>query len=265
MTPELPGPRSTALQHLRRLSGRRRARRDAGQFVIDGPTLVIEALASPIDVVEVYVEADQAADTSEPVIEAARTAGVVVHMVAPGSLVKATSPVTPQSVAALAAIPPSPTTAVLHGLVIVQVGVADPGNAGTIARVAEAAGASAVVSCADAVDPWNPKCIRASAGSLFRVPLLESGDVRACVAMLRGAGMTLVAGDAAAPTDYDRTDLRGDVAILLGNEAHGLIDGADAAVDQVVRVPMHGEVESLNVAMTGAILAFESARQRRGR
>ncbi|MDE0803390.1 MAG: RNA methyltransferase [Acidimicrobiales bacterium] len=238
--------------------------------MIDGPTLVIEALASAVDVVEVYAEVDPATGWASgagaaETIAAARAAGVLVQMVAAGSLAKVTSPVTPQSVAALATIPPPPTPAVLHGLVIVQVGVGDPGNAGTIVRVAEAAGASAVVSCADAVDPWNPKCIRASAGSLFRVPMLESDTVADCVALLRDAGMTMVAGDAAATADYDRTDLRGDVAILLGNEAHGLIDGADVAVDHVVRVPMHGEVESLNVAMTGAILAFESARQRRGR
>lgn len=233
--------------------------------MIDGPTLVVEALTSPIDVVEVYVEADAATDVTDAVVDAARAAGVVVQTVAPGSLAKATSPVAPQPVAALATIPTPPTPAVLRGLVIVQVGVADPGNAGTIVRVAEAAGASAVVSCADAVDPWNPKCIRASAGSLFRVPMLESGPVDECVAMLRDVGMTLIAGDASASVDYDRTDLRGDTAILLGNEAHGLLDGADAAVDRLVRVPMHGDVESLNVAMTGAILAFESARQRRGR
>lgn len=231
--------------------------------MIDGPTLVVEALASPVEVVEVYVETDAPTGTSDPVIAAADAAGVRVSMVATGSLAKATSPVTPQHVAALAAVPPMPSPAVLRGLVIVQVGVADPGNAGTIARVAEAAGASAVVSCADAVDPWNPKCIRASAGSLFRVPMLDAGDVESCTAMLRAAGMTLVAGDAAGPVDYDEVDLRGDVAVLLGNEAHGLLDGAGDTVDHLVRVPMHGEVESLNVAMTGAILAFESARQRR--
>lgn len=226
---------------------------------------MLEALASPIDVVEVYVEADLGADVVDAVAGAADRAGVRVTRVAPDSLAKATSPVTPQGVAALAGIPSRPPEESLRGLVLVQVGVGDPGNAGTIVRVAEAAGASAVVSCADAVDPWNPKCIRASAGSLFRVPMLEAGDVGECAAMLRDAGMTLVAGDASAEADYDQVDLRGDVAILLGNEAHGLVDGADAAADRVVRVPMHGEVESLNVAMTGAILAFESARQRRGR
>ncbi|WP_436796160.1 TrmH family RNA methyltransferase [Actinospongicola halichondriae] len=253
------GPRSTELQHLRRLSGRRRARRESGEFVVDGPTLVAEALASDVDVSAVYVEPDAPVD----VMAAAEAAGVPVRAVASGALAKVTSPVSPQLVAALATIPPEPGTEVLTGLVLVLVGVGDPGNAGTIVRFAEAAGASAVVSCADAVDPWNPKCVRASAGSLFRMPMLDAGSVDECVALLRGSGMTLISCDAGARAAYDDTDLTGDVAVLLGNEAHGLIDGADDAADVVVSIPMQGAVESLNVAMTGAIVAFESARQRR--
>ena len=119
------------------------------------------------------------------------------------------------------------------------------------------------MSCADAVDPWNPKCVRAAAGSLFRVPWVEAGTVDDCVALLRGAGMRLIACDAGGPVGYEDADLRGDVAVLVGNEAHGLLDGAGAAADMVVSIPMAGAVESLNVAMTGTVLAFESARQRR--
>ena len=141
----------------------------------------------------------------------------------------------------------------------------DPGNAGTIVRVAEAAGASAVVSCADAVDIWNPKCVRAAAGSSFRVPIVDGGSVADCLARLRAAGMTTFACDAGASVSLDDADLTGDVAVLLGNEAHGLVDGADDGADVLLSVPMHGAVESLNVAMTGTIVAFESARQRRGR
>lgn len=227
--------------------------------MIDGPTLVGEALVSGVVLEAVYAEPTAPAD----VLSMAEELAVPVRSVVAGALAKVTSPVTPQPVAALAAIPAAPSLEVLTGLVLVLVGVADPGNAGTIVRFAEAAGASAVVSCADAVDPWNPKCVRASAGSLFRVPALDGGSVDECVSLLRAAGMTLVACDASAPLGYDEADLTGDVAILLGNEAHGLIDGADSHADLQVAVPMQGRVESLNVAMTGTILAFESARQRR--
>jgi TrmH family RNA methyltransferase len=247
------------LQHLRRLSGRRGARSEHGQFVIDGPTLVAEALESDVEVVEVYAEPD--APTG--VLQAAAAAGIPVRPVEAGSLARATSPVTPQPVAAVATIPAGAAIESVHGLVLVLVGVADPGNAGTLFRIAEAAGATAVVSCADAVDVWNPKCVRAAAGSLFRVPHAHVRDPSRCIERLRGAGMTLLACDASGTVDHDATDLTGDVAVLLGNEAHGLPAEITAAADRTVRIPMEGSVESLNVAMTGAVVAFEAARQRR--
>ena len=256
---DLLGPRSAALQHLRRLSGRRRARRDHGQFVIDGPTLVTEALHAPVEVLEIYAEPG----ASGEIDRLATAAGVPVRAVAPGALGKVTSPVHPQPVAALASIPRAIPIDAVGGLVLVLVGVADPGNAGTLFRIAEAAGAAAVVSCADAVDVWNPKCVRASAGSVFRVPHVDADDAVVCAHALRAAGMTLLACAAGGGAAPDEIDLRGDVAVLLGSEAHGLPDAVVAVADTVVTVPMAGRVESLNVAMTGAVLAFESARQRR--
>lgn len=227
--------------------------------MIDGPTLVTEALAAGVDVVEVYAEPGAPAE----VLDAAAGAGVPVRLVEAGSLAKATSPVTPQPVAALAGLPADPPPTVLTGVVLVLVGVADPGNAGTLLRAAEASGASAVVSCADAVDLWNPKCVRASAGSLFRVPIVGAGSAEDAVARLRDAGMTLVATTLGHAVDLDDVDLTGSVAVLLGNEAHGLPAEVVAAADVAVRIPMAGRVESLNVAMTGTVVAFEAARQRR--
>lgn len=229
--------------------------------MVDGPTLVAEALASGAAVLEVYAEPDAPAD----VLDEARRAGVAVVAVAEGALAKVTSPVSPQPVAALVELPTAPDTPLgaLRGLVLVLVGVGDPGNAGTLVRVSEAAGVSAVVSCADGVDPWNPKCVRASAGSIFRVPVHRAGEPLAVVEQLRTGGVRVIAcdlGGAAAPEQFD---LRGDVAILLGNEAHGLASEVAAAADAVVTIPMAGRVESLNVAMSGTVLAFEAARQRR--
>ena len=256
---DLLGPRSSALQHLRRLSGRRRARLDAGQFVIDGPTLLAEAIGAGADVVEVYAEPRAPSD----VVAVARAAGIPVRDVEAGALAKVTSPVTPQPLAALAGLPAPPDDSVLQGLVLVLVGVSDPGNAGTLLRVAEASGASAVVSCADAVDLWNPKCVRASAGALFRVHVLPTGDAAEAVARLRDAGLTVLATTLDDATSLDDVDLTGPVAVLLGNEAHGLPADVVADADVAVRIPMAGRVESLNVAMTGTVIAFEAARQRR--
>jgi TrmH family RNA methyltransferase len=205
----------------------------------------------------VYAEPGAPAD----VVDAARAAGVPVRAVAAGVLGKVTSPVTPQPMAALAALPDPPGDEVLRGLVLALVAVADPGNAGTLLRVAEAAGATALVSCADAVDLWNPKAVRASAGSIFRVPVLVEDSAHDAVGRLRAAGMTTLATTLDGADVYG-VDLRGDVAVLLGNEAHGLPPELVEQADLAVRIPMAGRVESLNVAMTGTVVAFEAARQR---
>jgi TrmH family RNA methyltransferase len=134
--------------------------------------------------------------------------------------------------------------------------VADPGNAGTIVRSAEAAGADAVVFTAGSVDPYNPKVVRATAGSLFRMPV-----VPASLAELRSAGLRVLASSSHQGAAYTDEDLRGPVAIVVGNEASGV--AADAGVDGWVTIPHVGAAESLNVAMAATLLAFEVARQRR--
>ena len=206
--------------------------------------------------------------SAEPsVLDAARAAGVDVVPVTAGSLAKVTEPVTPQSVAALAAIPSAPRDGA-GGLVVLMVDVGDPGNVGTLVRVAEAAGAAAVWNTGTGADVWSPKCVRASAGSCFRLPIVDEVDPAAAIAALRGDGLRIVATALATPEGTfgsapETLDLRGSVAVVLGSEAHGLPDDLVASADDVVRIPMAGRVESLNVAMAGAVVAFEAARQRR--
>jgi TrmH family RNA methyltransferase len=121
-----------------------------------------------------------------------------------------------------------------------------------------------VITCgAAAVDVHNPKVVRASAGSLFRVPVVEGAPVGDVLAALRDAGIRTVATALDGRDDYDGLDLRDRVALVLGNEARGLPADVLAAMDVTVRIPMLGAVESLNVAMAGTVVAFEAARQRR--
>ncbi len=144
------------------------------------------------------------------------------------------------------------------GFVVVAAGVADPGNLGTILRTAEAAGADAVVLTPDTVDVTNPKVVRASAGALFHVPVVdqvELGEVRV-------HGLRLLGTAAGGATSYAEADLTGRIAIAVGNEAHGLPD--DAPVDGWISIPHAGRAESLNAAMAAAVICFEAARQRRG-
>jgi TrmH family RNA methyltransferase len=137
--------------------------------------------------------------------------------------------------------------------VIVADQLGDPGNAGTIIRSAEAAGAHGVILTPGSVDPFNPKVVRASAGSLFRVPVVEA--TLESLTNFRRLGTSSHRGDV-----YTDPVYHGRVAIVVGNEAHGL--GDDAAIDQWVTIPHAGPAESLNVAMAATVLLFEVARQR---
>ncbi|MFL6205500.1 MAG: TrmH family RNA methyltransferase [Acidimicrobiales bacterium] len=251
------------MQRLRRLSGRRGARLEEGRFVIDGPTLLAEALRSGVAVEEVFTSGGQ-----EALVRAAAEAGATVREVSADVLARATDTTTSQGVAAVAArveVSLEEACRALRagplGLVLVDVG--DPGNAGTLVRAAEAAGAAAVLFCGSSVDPSNGKCVRASAGALFHVPIASGGEVRPVLEGLGELGVRRVATVVDGGAPYDEADLTGPVALVLGSEAHGLPAAVDDLVDERVTIPMVGRSESLNVAMAGAVLCFESLRQRR--
>jgi len=264
---EVLSARNPRLATLRRLSGRRSARTDAGRFVIDGPRLVHEALDAGIVVDEVYVPADQVDVAAVVDLERAlRAANVVVHLVAPDVFRSVASTEAPQPAIAVARPPVRDAAGLLASAnaLLVLVDVADPGNAGTLVRVAEAAGIGVVVACGQGVEWWNPKVVRAAAGSLFRVPVLALADVHSVLASLHARGVTTLATSIDAGADYTAIDYRMPTALLLGSEAHGLPADVVASATTAVRIPMLGAVESLNVAMAGAVCAFEMARQRRG-
>lgn len=176
---------------------------------------------------------------------------------------------TPQGIIAVCATLGVSTQAALPGkrLVAVLVGVADPGNAGTVIRVADAAGAGAVLFAGAAVDPHNGKCVRASTGSLFHVALGREPDPFRAVAACREAGLQVLAADARADRDLDEVldsgALAAPTAWVFGSEAHGLDAALLAAVDDAVAVPLHGRAESLNLATAAAICLYASARAHR--
>ncbi len=198
-----------------------------------------------------------------PLVARLAAASVPMRDLKEGVLEKIGSTKTPQPVLGVAAIPTPPDLdAVPAGLVVVAVGVADPGNLGTIIRSAEAAGAVAIVT-GDGVDPWNPKVVRGSAGAVLGVPIVTVADVSAALATLRTRGWRAVGAAAEATEDYTTAPLSGSVAIVLGSEAHGLPAEVTAVLDASVRIPMTGAIESLNVAVAASILMFEAARQSR--
>jgi TrmH family RNA methyltransferase len=256
--------RHPTIKRLRRLSGRRSARSAECAFVIDGPTLLRDALDAGVPLDEVVAEARCPAD----LLARAAEAGARVRSVDHGVLARVTDTVTPQPVAAIARfadVPPGTAAAAAGPLALVLVGVRDPGNAGTLLRSAEAAGAGAVLFCDGAVDPYGPKCVRASAGSVFRVAVTRSGAAGEALACLASAGLGTVATVARGARSYDEVELAAPVALVLGNEAHGLPGDLAGRVERAVTIPMLGRSESLNVGMAGTILCFESLRQRRRR
>lgn len=250
------GNKHPAVVRLRRLSTDARLRRSEGVFVLEGPTALGDAIASGADLEAVFVEGE-APPADLP-------AGVAVHLVATDVLRRATDAVTSQGVAAVARRPAAGLADLPPEVpLLVLVGVSDPGNAGTLVRSAEAAGIGAVLFTAGSVDPWSPKAVRASAGSVLRVPVISGGEAAVVLDEVRATGRPRVGTSSSDVPSLEEVDLAPNVALVLGNEAHGLPAGLEAHLDGWVRIPMAGRTESLNVAMAGTLLCFEVARRHR--
>jgi TrmH family RNA methyltransferase len=246
--------------------------------VVDGPLLVSEALDAGVSIHSAFFESSIFDRDDEGVIVSQLEAsGTAVHEVAPDSLRRVLDLGSPQSIAAVAHQSTTPLDEVLSASVavgrpvIVAAGVADPGNAGTIIRTAEAAGCSGVVFTEGSVDVFNPKVVRATAGSIFRVPVgqgvADTELLEACIrheSIGRGSpGIPIVATVARDGLPPEEVDLSGSLVILVGSESHGIPDVLEGATTLRVTIPMEGAVESLNAGVSAALLAFEAARQRR--
>ncbi|MFP5318905.1 MAG: TrmH family RNA methyltransferase [Acidimicrobiia bacterium] len=257
----LLGFRHKRVQRVRRLLSQATYRRSERAFVVEGTKLVGEALEAGAALEGVYATAGA---LGHPVVQEAATAGVRVFGLGPGVLERVTDTVTPQPVLAVAAMADVPLGE-LEGstLIVICADVRDPGNLGTVLRSAEASGAGAVICCEGTVDVYNPKCVRASAGSVFHVGLVAGGEVLEVLEQVGAWGMRRLGTSAEGGDPYTSVDLTAPTALVLGNEAHGLPETVQGSLDGVVTIPMVGRSESLNVGMAAAVLCFEAARQRR--
>jgi TrmH family RNA methyltransferase len=246
-------PRVAAAMRLKKRSYREEDRR----FLVEGAQGVREALEPPV-----ALEALLTADPDDPLAVRARQLGVEVLHVAPELIERITSTVTPQP---LVGIAPHRHVRLsdldVAGALVLLHEVRDPGNAGTILRSADAAGASGVVFTATSVDPYNPKTVRASAGSLFHLPMVRQVATGTAIEDLRGRGVRILALDPAGAEDLYHADLSGPIAFIFGNEAHGLPAEVIEATDGSVRVPHRGRAESLNLAAAATVCLFEWARR----
>ena len=229
--------------------------------MVEGAKVLSEAVAAGVPVEGVYVTSD----APSGVVELAEATGARVHVLDDGVLERVADTVTPQPVMAVVPyVDVALDDLAEASFLVVCVDVRDPGNAGAVLRSAEAAGADGVVCCGGSVDVYNPKTVRASAGTLFHVPIVAGGDPVEVLEHIGGWGVRRLATAARTGADYASLDLTERVAFVLGNEAAGLSDEVAAtAVDGFVTIPMAGRAESLNVGMAASVLCFETARQRR--
>lgn len=231
----------------------------------EGVRVVGEALRADARLEGLYVSpTDRRAHGVDDLIERALGRGVSVWELAPGVLERLSDTVTPQGVLAVVGFLDVELAALRSAsLLVVAAGVRDPGNAGTIMRAALAAGAEGIVCCGTAVDPYNPKTVRASAGALFHLPIVVGGETDRVLEVMGSWGVNRFAAEPTGGTDYALADLASPAAFVMGNEAHGLDPSLEPLLDGKVTIPLSAGSESLNVAMAAAILCFEAARQRR--
>jgi len=253
------------VRRLRQLLRKRSLRSTEQVVVVEGAELLSVARSAGAAIEAVYV-APEGADAPAVVEVTTRilAEGGRVFELAPGVMERVASTVTPQPLLGVVSYTPATVDDLVGtALVVVCVDIRDPGNLGTVIRTADAAGVDAVVCCDGTVDPTNPKCVRATAGSLFHLPVVEGGSAEDVLAALAGRGCTTVATVVRDGTDYAAFDWTVPVALVLGNESGGLPEELVATLDARVTIPMAGRSESLNVSVSAAVLCFEALRQRR--
>ena len=231
------------------------ARLASGLIAIEGEHLLEEAVKSGQALKAVFVSERREVPEFVP-------RGVEVVRLANDVFQSCVETQTPQGVAALLVPPVGTVDEMLRGnpLILIAVGLQDPGNLGTLIRSAEAFGATGVMTTPGTVSVWNQKAIRASAGSVFRVPVATADA--AAMEVLEQQGVRLLAAMKDDATAVDQVDLRGACAFLIGNEGAGLSEDWVRMADERVTIPCTGWVESLNAAVAGSLLVYEASRQR---
>jgi TrmH family RNA methyltransferase len=252
---------SDRVRSVRALS-RRAVRERTGLFLAEGPQAVREVVAHRPDTIQdLYFEA-QTGPWQANLLEAARADGLSFHEVSHEVLVAMSDTLAPQGVLAVCRPMDVPLDVVLGRparFLVILTNVRDPGNAGTVIRGADAAGADAVLLSDSSVDIYNPKVVRSTVGSLFHLPIVTGVPVAALLDRVRAAGLALLAADGSGDTLLGDADLARPHAWVMGNEAWGLEPEVRAACDSVVRVPIYGKAESLNLAMAATLCMYQSA------
>ena len=244
------------LKLVKNLLEKRSARRKEGRFVIEGPHLVEEAG----DKVNFLIYSENL-----PVVKKLEAEGVPAYKVSKKEFAGLSGVEAPQGVLGVVRLFSYQLDDLLKGdktLIVYCAGIQDPGNLGTIIRSADALGATGVILSKGTVDLYNPKVVRSTMGSLFHLPLVLVEDDEETIKQLKRKNVKIIATDALAKKDCVGTDLKGAVALLVGNEGAGLPAELSGLADEMVRIPMPGKAESLNVGVAAAVVLYEVNRQR---
>lgn len=236
-----------------------KARRESQTFVVEGLKMFLEA---PRDwIKEIYV--------SESFLEKNRTilANRRFEIVTDPVFEQLSDTVTPQGILCVLKMPGYSIRELLgtgrEPMILAVESIQDPGNLGTMFRTAEGAGATGILMNKTTVDIFHPKTIRSTMGSIYRMPFLIAEDMKGSIEELKRQGISFYAAHLKGEQSYEKEDYRKPLAFLIGNEANGLGDEMTGLADTLIRIPMEGQVESLNAAMAAGILLYEGSRQRR--
>ncbi len=256
------------IKRLFNLKRKRKAREEEGVFLAEGLRMAGEAPGK--DIRELYVSASFCQKEPDLTEQIAQAGGVTPEVLSDSVFARVSDTQTPQGILLVLSQKTYSLDELLKPavngeapLLLILEDLQDPGNLGTLFRTAEAAGATGIVLSQDCVDLYNPKVIRSTMGSVFRMPFCYVEELPQAMGRIREEGIRIFAADLAGQMVYDQEDYRKPGAFLVGNEGNGLTQEALAAADRRIRIPMQGQVESLNASVAGALLLFEAARQRR--
>lgn len=242
------------------LQTRARARKDSRQFVAEGFRMVSEAPADRI--VSIYASETFARCNSGYM----STIQVPYETVSDNVFAQMSDTRTPQGILAVIKMAEYGTGDIIahdNGLYVIVENLQDPGNLGTIIRMSEAAGVDGIIMSPNTVDIYNPKTIRSTMGSLYRVPFVYADDFAGTLEQMKSKGVELYAAHLEGSVEYTDPDYTKASAFVIGNEGNGLTDAVTNICSNRIRIPMAGKVESLNAAIAASVLTFEAARQRR--
>ena len=248
------------MKYIMQLQKKSKTRYDQRVFVVEGPKMTFEAPKEWVE--KVYVSETFAAEPENIV----KLKDYEYEIVADSVLKAVSDTQTPQGILVVVRrqdIRPEIIWQQPGALIMVLERIQDPGNLGTIVRTAEGAGVTGIILSADTVDIYNSKVIRSTMGSIYRMPFAYVADVKQAVKAMKADGIRTYAAHLSGQNSYDREDYTAPTAFLIGNEGNGLTDELTALSDSYIRIPMCGQVESLNAAIASAILRYEAIRQRR--